>query len=102
MTWPPVSVAMSTSISFLLSPKPGALTPTQVNVPRSLLRISVVSASPSMSSAMMTSFLPLCTICSSSGRISWMFEIFLSVIRMYASSMTATILSVSVTMYGVM
>ena len=81
ITWPPVKVAMSTSISLRRSPKPGALTATQVKVPRSLLRIKVVRASPSTSSAMMSSFLPDWTTCSSRGRISWMLEIFLSVMR---------------------
>ena len=33
---PPVNTAISLSISFLLSPKPGAFTATQFNVPRSL------------------------------------------------------------------
>ena len=70
ITWPPVRIAISRSISFLLSPKPGAFTPTQVKVPRSLLRIRVVSASPSISSAIITSFLPDCTMLSSRGRIS--------------------------------
>ena len=46
MTWPPVRMAMSCSISLRRSPKPGALTHTQVNVPRSLLRMMVASASP--------------------------------------------------------
>ena len=80
-TWPPVRIAISCSISLRRSPKPGALTATQVKVPRSLLTIRVDSASPSISSAMMTSFLPACRICSSRGRISWMLEIFLSVMR---------------------
>ena len=43
---------------------------TTLNVPRSLLTISVVRASPSISSAMIKSFCPPCTICSRSGRIS--------------------------------
>ena len=58
MTVPPVRMAISCSISLRRSPKPGALTATQVNVPRSLLTTSVDSASPSTSSAMMSSFLP--------------------------------------------
>ena len=70
MTWPPVRMAISCSISLRRSPKPGALTHTQVNVPRSLLRMMVASASPSMSSAMMTSFLPAFSTASSTGRIS--------------------------------
>ena len=70
ITSPPVRTAMSCSISFLLSPKPGALTHTQVKVPRSLLTKMVESASPSTSSAMMTSFCPALTTFSSKGRIS--------------------------------
>ena len=41
----------------------------------------VLRASPSTSSAMMNSFLPLWSICSSRGRMSLMTEIFLSVMR---------------------
>ena len=48
--WPPVRTAMSFSISFRRSPKPGALTARALKVPRSLLTISVVRASPSISS----------------------------------------------------
>ena len=74
------------------------MTHTQVKVPRSLFSRMVARASPSTSSAMMTSFWPAFTTCSSRGRISWMLEIFLSVISRYASSMTASIFSLSVTM----
>jgi hypothetical protein len=55
MTWPPVRTAMSRSISLRRSPKPGALTPRTLRVPRSLLTTRVASASPSTSSAMITS-----------------------------------------------
>ncbi len=91
---------MSESIAFLLSPKPGALTATHSKVPLNLFTTRVVSASPSMSSAIIINFLPCCTICSSTGRISWIFEIFLSVIKMYGSSNIASIFSVSVTIYA--
>ena len=57
-TWPPVRMAMSASIALRRSPKPGALTATELNVPRILLTTSVARASPSMSSAMITSGLP--------------------------------------------
>ncbi len=70
ITVPPVRIAISSSIAFLLSPKPGALTATQLNVPRSLFKTSVASASPSTSSAIISNFLPCCTICSNTGRIS--------------------------------
>ena len=49
---------------------------------------------------MIKSFAPVWTICSSTGRISWILEIFLSVIRIYGLSRTATILSISVAMYA--
>ena len=54
MTWPPVRMAMSRSISLRRSPKPGALTASTLSVPRSLLTTRVASASPSTSSAMIT------------------------------------------------
>ena len=98
MTVPPVRTAMSSSMAFLRSPKPGALTATQLKEPRSLLTTRVARASPSTSSAMISSFRPFCTTCSRRGRISWMLEIFLSVIRMAGLSSTASILSVLVTM----
>ena len=51
---------MSCSIALRRSPKPGALTATTLKVPRILLTTSVESASPSTSSAMMSSGLPAC------------------------------------------
>ena len=82
MTWPPVRTAMSFSISLRRSPKPGALTAATWSVPRSLLTTSVASASPSMSSAMMRSGLPICATFSSTGRRSFIDEIFFSWMRM--------------------
>ena len=41
MTWPPVRMAMSSSMSLRRSPKPGALTASTLSVPRSLLTTSV-------------------------------------------------------------
>ena len=73
---------MSWSMALRRSPKPGALTATALKVPRSLLTMSVASASPSMSSAMTSSGLPLCTTFSRMGRRSAIAEIFLSVMRM--------------------
>ena len=58
---------MSCSIALRRSPKPGALTLTELNVPRILLTTSVARASPSTSSAMMTSGLPDCMTFSSTG-----------------------------------
>ena len=70
ITCPPVRIAISWSISFLLSPYPGALTATTWKVPLNLFTIRVVRASPSTSSAMMRSLAPAWTTCSSNGRIS--------------------------------
>jgi hypothetical protein len=41
MTWPPVRMAMSLSMALRRSPKPGALTATDLKVPRILLTTSV-------------------------------------------------------------
>ena len=71
-----------------------------MSVPRSLLTTSVASASPSMSSAMMSSGLPICATFSRIGSRSFIDEIFLSWIRISASSRTASIFSGSVTKYG--
>ena len=49
---------MSCSIALRRSPKPGALTAATLRPPRSLLTTSVASASPSMSSAMISSGRP--------------------------------------------
>ena len=50
---------MSSSIAFLRSPKPGALTARTLKVPLSLFTTSVAKASPSTSSAMITTGLPV-------------------------------------------
>src|SRR6516162_1783603 len=63
----PVRIATSSSIALRRSPKPGALTATTLRPPRSLLTTSVASASPSTSSAIMTSGFEVCTTASSSG-----------------------------------
>ena len=93
---------MSLSISLRRSPKPGALTATVVNVPRSLFTTSVARASPSTSSAMISSGFWTWTTFSSSGRMSAIAEILRSVTRMYGLSSTASMRSESVTMYGEM
>ena len=89
---------MSSSIRLRRSPKPGALTATPVKVPRSLLTTRVARASPSTSSAMITSGLPPCITCSSTGSMSRTEPIFWLAIRMYGSSSTASMRSWSVTM----
>ena len=58
ITVPPVSIAISSSIAFLLSPKPGALTAAILREPLSLLTTNVASASPSISSAIIKRGLP--------------------------------------------
>ena len=58
---------MSWSIALRRSPKPGALTATEVNVPRILLTTRVARASPSTSSAMISSGLPVCMTFSRTG-----------------------------------
>src|SRR6266446_1981232 len=97
---PPVSVAMSSSIALRRSPKPGARTAQALSEPRSLLTTSVASASPSSSSAMISSGLPAFATCSSSGKRSCIPEIFFSWMRTYASSNTVSMRSGSVTKYG--
>ena len=73
---------MSASISLRRSPKPGALTAAHFRVPRSLLTTRVARASPSTSSARIRNGLPACTIFSSTGRMSFIAEIFFSVMMM--------------------
>ena len=57
-TWPPVRIAISSSIAFLLSPKPGAFTATTFNPPLNLLTTKVAKASPSTSSEIIIKGLP--------------------------------------------
>ena len=59
---------MSFNISLRRSPKPGALTAQTCSVPRSLFTTSVASASPSMSSAMMSNGRAALATSSSSGQ----------------------------------
>ena len=79
------------------SPNPGAFTATEVKVPRILFTTRVASASPSTSSAMIASGLPVAITFSSSGSRSFTVEIFDSTSRTYGSSRTASIRSASVT-----
>ncbi len=73
---------MSCIIALRRSPKPGALTATDLKVPRILLTTRVERASPSMSSAMISSGLPDCMTFSSSGSRSLTVETFWLAIRM--------------------
>ena len=54
-TVPPARIAKSPRMDLRLSPKPGALTAATWSCPRSLLRIQAAKASPSISSAIITS-----------------------------------------------
>ena len=72
---------MSASMALRRSPKPGALTATDLNVPRILLTTRVASASPSTSSEMMSSGLPDCITFSRIGSRSFTAEIFDSTMR---------------------
>ena len=58
ITCPPVRMAISSNIAFLLSPKPGALTATTFKPPLSLFTTKVASASPSTSSDIIIKGLP--------------------------------------------
>src|SRR3954467_4870749 len=77
ITLPPVRIAMSSSIALRRSPKPGALTATTFRMPRMVLTTSVASASPSTSSATISSGRPDLATCSSVGSRSRMLLIFL-------------------------
>ena len=70
ITSPPVNVAMSCNIAFLLSPYPGALTAKTFITPLNLFKINVDNASCSISSQIITSFPDCCINVSSNGNIS--------------------------------
>ena len=93
-----VKTAMSSMISLRRSPNAGALRTIVLNTPLSLLRTRSERASPETSSAIITrSFLPLCAIFSSIGRISELAVSFLSVKRISGLSMIASWRFTSVT-----
>ena len=91
---------MSASIALRRSPKPGAFTAHTLSTPRSLLTTSAASASPSTSSAMISSGLPFWLVCSRIGSSSRRLLIFFSWIRMYASSSTHSIVAGWLMKYG--
>ena len=66
---------MSWSMALRRSPNPGAFTATLLKVPRILLTTRVARASPSTSSAITISALPLCMTFSSTGSSCWAEEI---------------------------
>ena len=78
ITVPPVRIAISSSIAFLLSPKPGALQAATLTTPLMLLTTNVARASPSTSSANTNRGLPALATASSKGSRSLILEIFLS------------------------
>ena len=93
ITVPPVRIAISSSIAFLLSPKPGALHAAAFTIPRRLFTTNVASASPSISSAIIRSGLPAFATDSSNGSKSLIFDIFLSNKRIKGVSSSTVILS---------
>ncbi len=97
ITSAPVRMAMSSSMALRRSPKPGAFTAATRRPPRSLLTTRVARASPSTSSATISSGRPDCTTASSTGSRGCSEESFFSNSRMFGSSRTASILSALVT-----
>ena len=79
---PFVKIAISSSIAFLLSPKPGAFTAAIFKPPLSLFTTKVARASPSTSSAIIKRGLPDCTTFSKIGSISCKLANFFSNKRM--------------------
>jgi len=96
-TTPPVRIAMSSSIAFLRSPKPGALTAATFKEPRKRFTTSVPKASPSTSSAMINKDFPDWTTGSKIGSSSFMLEIFFSDMRIKGFSISVIIFSALVT-----
>ena len=58
ITCPPVRIAISSNIAFLLSPKPGAFTAAILSEPLNLFTTKVANASPSTSSEIINKDLP--------------------------------------------
>jgi len=69
ITVPPVKIAISARIAFLLSPKAGALTAQTFNPPLNLLRTRVAKASDSTSSEIISKGLFSLAACSKRGKI---------------------------------
>ena len=93
ITVPPVRIAISSSIAFLLSPNPGALHAAALTMPLKLFTTKVANASPSISSAIINNGLPAFATDSNSGSKSLMFEIFLSNNKISGVSSSTVILS---------
>ena len=82
ITCPPVRIAISSSIAFLLSPNPGAFTAAILREPLNLLTTKVAKASPSTSSEIINKDFPPCATGSRTGNNSFIEEIFFSTKRM--------------------
>jgi len=97
ITTPLVKMAISSSISFLRSPKPGAFTAQTFKEPRRRFTTNVVRASLSTSSAIISNERPDCATGSRIGSNSLKLDIFLSQSKMYGFSISTSIFSVLVT-----
>mmetsp|Transcript_24675 Transcript_24675/g.64430 ORF Transcript_24675/g.64430 Transcript_24675/m.64430 type:complete len:451 (-) Transcript_24675:82-1434(-) len=102
MSSAPVRTAKSFMMALRLSPNPGAFMAATFRPPRSLLTISMASASPSTSSAHSSSGFCSLATCSRRGRIAWTEEIFLSYIRIRGLSISTFWALAFVTKYGEM
>ena len=93
ITVPPVKIAISSSMAFLLSPNPGALHAAALTIPLRLLTTNVANASPSISSAIIKSGFPAFATDSKRGNKSLIFDIFLSKRRINGLSSSTVMLS---------
>ena len=100
ITVPFVNIAISCSIAFLRSPKPGALTAATLTIPRILLTTRVAKASPSTSSAMISKGLPDFATPSNKVKMSRILLIFLSTKRINGSSSSTEPFSCLLMKYG--
>ena len=91
---------MSCNIALRRSPKPGAFTAHTLMIPRMLFTTSVANASPSTSSAMIRSGLPVLATASNTVINSRMLLIFLSTRRMNGFSSSAVKVSGLFAKYG--
>lgn len=78
ITVPPVKIAISFNIAFLLSPKAGALTAQTFNPPLNLFKTKVAKASDSTSSQIITKGLFYYIACSKKCKIDYILLIFFS------------------------
>ena len=97
ITCPPVRIAISSNIAFLLSPNPGALTATTFRPPLNLFTTKVAKASPSTSSEIIINGLLACTTDSSKGTIGCRLVNFFSTKSTKGFSSSVVIFSVFVT-----